>query len=256
MLNDDFLLYNLGLNLYSQTIEQQNSINITNISSFIRGVFDYNGTIYKKTIFEQNLVCIINIRFPIVTSLIEILRLFNNIEHDFVNEIDNITITYINCNALDFLSKIYDNTDSRFRDSYKYNMYIKHIGFDIQIPVYKFLKLSENAIIPTKQRASNCGYDLTFINIHKKIGSKVLILDTCIIVEIPYGYYCEIVSTIEIVNLGYILSNTVQIIDGGYKDTLKICLTKIDDSLPDIILPFKCCQLILRKHIHSIYEII
>ena len=49
------------------------------------------------------------------------------------------------------------------------------------------------------------------------------------------------------------LANSIGIIDPSYQGTLKIVLIKIDDELPDIELPFKCCQLILRKMIH--YEL-
>jgi hypothetical protein len=33
-----------------------------------------------------------------------------------------------------------------------------------------------------------------------------------------------------------------------------ICLTKIDETLPDLVLPFKCCQLIIDKSIHYTAE--
>ena len=79
-------------------------------------------------------------------------------------------------------------------------------------------------------------------------------LDTGIIAESPYGYYTEIVPRSSIIKSGYILSNSVGIIDMGFTGSLKICLTKIDDSLPDLKLPFCCAQLILRKHIHYISE--
>ena len=33
-----------------------------------------------------------------------------------------------------------------------------------------------------------------------------------------------------------------------------ICLTKIDETMPDLILPFRCCQLILDRSLHYIME--
>lgn len=253
MTNNESLMYNLGLNIHLKTLEQQ-CLNITNLTSFIRGIFDTHGEIVKKTIIEQNLICMLNIKFPINKILLDFIKGFNNIEHTFETNSNIITMTYINSNALDFLSKIYDNSDARYRNSDNYNTYIKYIGFNNVIPTCKFFKTSKDAILPSKDRASDSGYDLTAINISKKIGSKTVMLDTGIIVEAPFGYYTEIIPRSSIVKSGYILSNSIGIIDNGFKGSLKICLTKIDDNLPDLTLPFKCCQLIIRRHIHYLYE--
>ena len=56
MTNNESLMYNLGLNIHLKTLEQQ-CLNITNLTSFIRGIFDTHGEIVKKTIIEQNLIC-------------------------------------------------------------------------------------------------------------------------------------------------------------------------------------------------------
>jgi len=47
---------------------------------------------------------------------------------------------------------------------------------------------------------------------------------------------------------GYMFTNSI--IDPSYTSSLKIVLTKIDESLPDLKLPFKCCQIIMEKAIH------
>ena len=47
------------------------------------------------------------------------------------------------------------------------------------------------------------------------------------------------------------LSNSIGIIDQGYKGNLYVALTKIDDEMPDLTLPFKCCQLLIKKQIYS-----
>jgi dUTPase len=49
---------------------------------------------------------------------------------------------------------------------------------------------------------------------------------------------------------GYIFTNSISIIDPSYTSSLKIVLTKIDESLPDLELPFKCCKLLIDKSIH------
>ena len=50
------------------------------------------------------------------------------------------------------------------------------------------------------------------------------------------------------------LTNSIGIIDGTYRGHLMICLTKIDETMPDLILPFRCCQLILDRSLHYIME--
>jgi len=110
-----------------------------------------------------------------------------------------------------------------------------------------FKKHHPNAQIPTKVGEFEVGFDLTVIKLVKTIGKKTCMYDTCISVQAPLGYYTEIVPRSSIVKTGYMLSNSVGIIDPSYRGTLKICLTKIDESLPDLNLPFTKVQLIVRK---------
>lgn len=50
------------------------------------------------------------------------------------------------------------------------------------------------------------------------------------------------------------LANSVGIIDQGYRGNIFIALTKIDENTPDLELPFKCCQMILKKQVYSIIK--
>ena len=43
------------------------------------------------------------------------------------------------------------------------------------------------------------------------------------------------------------LSNSVGVIDPDYTGRIYIALTKVDDSMPDLELPFTRCQLVLRR---------
>ena len=74
--------------------------------------------------------------------------------------------------------------------------------------------------------------------------------DTGLIVAPDFGYYTKIVPRSSIIKYGYILTNSTCIIDPSYRGTLKICLTKVDDSLPNIKLPCKIAQLIIDRSIH------
>ena len=70
-------------------------------------------------------------------------------------------------------------------------------------------------------------------------------------IEIEEGYYTEIVPRSSISKSGYMLANSIGIIDNNYRGNLMIALTKICDYTPEIELPFKCCQLIIRKQISA-----
>jgi len=110
-----------------------------------------------------------------------------------------------------------------------------------------FIIKDSNAEIPTKAHKTDIGYDLTAISVYKKISDKVTLFETGIVVRPPMGYYLEIIPRSSISKTGYILANSIGIIDPDYTGTLKIPLCKIDEKMPDIKLPFKRCQLVLRK---------
>jgi len=92
---------------------------------------------------------------------------------------------------------------------------------------------------------------LTIIKKIKDFNSKTALYDTGIKIEIDEGYYTEIVPRSSISKFGYILANSIGIIDNNYRGNLMIALTKICDDAPDIQLPFKCCQLLIRKQISA-----
>jgi dUTP pyrophosphatase len=105
----------------------------------------------------------------------------------------------------------------------------------------------KNAVLPTKGTPYSIGYDLTAISEYKKLSPLTTLYDTGIKVKPPTGYYVEILPRSSLSKTGYMLSNSVGVIDPDYTGTLLIALTKIDQSMPDLQLPFTKCQLILRK---------
>jgi deoxyuridine 5'-triphosphate nucleotidohydrolase len=115
------------------------------------------------------------------------------------------------------------------------------IGFNLKFP---------DAVRPTK-RIIDVGYDLTIINVYKNISDKITMYDTGVAVDIPIGFYAELVPRSSISKTGYMLSNSIGIIDPGYTGTIKVPLIKLDNSLPDIVLPCRIAQLILKPYIVS-----
>jgi len=116
------------------------------------------------------------------------------------------------------------------------------------LPRVSFLRTDEKAVVPTKADEFAAGYDLTVIKLDKKLTSKTFMFDTGIQVAPPPGYYTEILPRSSIVKTGYMLANSVGVIDSNYRGNLKIVLTKVDPDCPDLQPPFKVCQLVLRKY--------
>ena len=162
--------------------------------------------------------------------------------------INNQVILFNSVNMVDLLGMIYSNYDCPYYNNYIYT-YNNRDGKSI--PSIKVFTDDDSAVIPYKSRYSDAGYDLTIIKEFKKLNSNTVIYDTGIKLEIPNGYYVEIVPRSSISRSGYILANNVGIIDQGYRGNLYIALTKINNDCPDLTLPWKCCQMIVKKQIYS-----
>ena len=115
-----------------------------------------------------------------------------------------------------------------------------------------------NAILPYKTIQSDAGYDISIIRVHKKIGENTIMFDTGLQIKIDPEYYTEIVPRSSIIKTGWMLSNSIGIIDSSYRGNLYIVLTKVDKSITcdlDNLLsqddeecfPFRGFQLIIRK---------
>lgn len=114
------------------------------------------------------------------------------------------------------------------------------------IPTLRVQKRHHAAVLPSKGEPDAAGYDLTAITIHKTVGD-VTYYDTGLSVEPDPGYYTEIVPRSSLSKSGYVLANSVGIIDNGYRGNLLIALLKIEKEKPDLDLSKPICQLILRK---------
>ena len=162
--------------------------------------------------------------------------------------IKNQVILFNSVNMVDLLGMIYSNYDCPYYNNYIYT-YNNRDGKSI--PSIKVFTDDDSAVIPYKSRYSDAGYDLTIIKEFKRLNSNTVIYDTGIKLEIPNGYYVEIVPRSSISRSGYILANNVGIIDQGYRGNLYIALTKMNNDCPDLTLPWKCCQMIVKKQIYS-----
>ncbi len=160
-------------------------------------------------------------------------------------------LEYKNSNMIDFLGQIYVNgtdMDELHINDDIYNFLRNPEGF--QNPLLKIYKADADAIVPSKNNYSDAGLDLTIIKEYKRLNSDTVLYDTGIKLEIPNGYYVEIVPRSSISRSGYILANSIGIIDQGYTGNLYVALRKINKDCEELVLPYKCCQIIMKKQIY------
>lgn len=127
----------------------------------------------------------------------------------------------------------------------------------IPIKFYLDKNALEAGAHPKKNNPTDSGYDLSILSVEKKIDSMTTMYDTGVRVVLPEGYYCEVYPRSSISRLGYMLTNSVGVIDNSYSGCIKIVLTKINPDAPDIgdtfpynpprKFPLRVAQLIVRK---------
>lgn len=121
-----------------------------------------------------------------------------------------------------------------------------------------FLKDSDS-VFPSVANNSDVGLDLVAIKKYKTVRKgfnitsdtynigETILYDTGIVCVPEEGYYTEIVPRSSLSKTGWILSNSVGIVDPDYRGTLLISLTRVDPTAPEIELPFCKAQLIVKQ---------
>jgi len=206
---------------------------------FLQGVFDVCGTIEQST--------------PLASLKCEeaVMNMLSHIDipHSYT---DNDAICFSDTNCIDFLGYLYK--DTTFKPTNQYQKYVDLLYRPwkpkFSLPVCTVFKAHDDAILPSKAKESDAGYDLTIIKEVKKLTGNVTLYDTCIKVAVPHGMYSEVIPRSSLSKSGYMLANSIGIIDRSYTGNILIALAKIDPNSPDIQLPFRCCQLIFRNQIH------
>lgn len=108
----------------------------------------------------------------------------------------------------------------------------------------------DDAVIPSKVRASDVGYDLTIVSKHKAVSANCIMYDTGIKVRVPWGHYAEIVPRSSLSKTGWMLANSVGIIDPSYNGNIYIAVARVNTGVEELPLPFRGFQLVIRKQHH------
>ena len=218
--------------------------------SFLRGFFDGDGTIHNISETHRTPYCSITTNSAEMRkSIIEFTKIPCN------EDMKSGNVSWSGNNALDFLDRLYKN--SKFKLIRKYESYLDISTWmpSVSYSRYyknehcKWSKTRKDAVSPSKERASDSGYDLVLLEKIKTVG-KVEFYDTGIKVKPNFGYYFQVVPRSSISKTGYMLANSIGIIDRTYLGNIIVALTKIDESAPDLVLPMRLVQMIPTPIIH------
>lgn len=217
--------------------------------AFLRGFFDGDGCIRAPSIRKKSPECKI-------TTYSEGMR------KDIINfspikpRERGCDLEWYGVNALDFMFKLYDNATIYLER--KYNLYrqwctwipiLRGHGNSGKESCFWWAKTHPDAVPPTKRRASDVGYDLTLIEKHS-VNGNIEIYRTGIKVTPDYGWYFMLAPRSSIIKTGYMLANSVGIIDRGYTGEILVPLIKCDTNAPELKLPSRVVQLIPVPIIH------
>ncbi len=140
---------------------------------------------------------------------------------------------------------LYD-CETEERSELYFEKFLKFIaGSSWERTFFKY-SLEEGALPPFKKRISDSGFDLHLIKLLKKEGN-LYFFDTGVRVSPPRGYYFDLVPRSSIFKSGFILANSVGIIDMTYRGTIKVPLIKVNPDAKEPQLPWRAVQLIPRR---------
>jgi dUTP pyrophosphatase len=214
--------------------------NEINRNIFLRGFFDSNGSI--------------NIHAHIISiySIFEEIIKYIPTAYSY----DDKLILIKGCNSIEFLDILYKN--ATYYNQVNYDKYLQmfNSGLKETTKQFTYYKTIQDAISPYKARITDSGFDLHII---KKISQKgnLYMYDTGIIVQPTPGIYFDLVPRSSIIKKGYMLANSIGIIDQSFIGSIKVALIKIDSNAEELELPLKIVQIIPRQVIQmNVIELI
>jgi deoxyuridine 5'-triphosphate nucleotidohydrolase len=217
----------------------------------MRGYFDGHGKVTDPKDMKPFPTCSLGI-YTYASKLIA-----NYSEIPWITDTDTKgmlpIVLFKDTNCIDFLGKLYG---CGLKLPSNYDLYIEWLTWKPTIDLVTTLpeclvfRTNKLAVPPTKAKESDVGYDLSIISVEKTMLSNVTLYDTGLKIHVQHGMYAEVVPRSSLSKSGYMLANSIGIIDRGYNGNILIALTKIDPDAPNLVLPFRCCQLIFRQQIH------
>ena len=149
--------------------------------------------------------------------------------------------SFVNSQALD---KIYD---LKLNDQKEIQQIIGNVYS------FQYILNDENAVAPVKAHGSDSGFDMTIIKAVKSFGN-VTLYTTGVKVQPGTGFYFDLVPRSSISKLGYMMANSIGIIDQSYTGEIMVALIKMDHNAEELKLPCKIAQLVPRPWMNVIGE--
>lgn len=224
--------------------------------AFIRGYFDGDGSIGSIEASMRRS------RFPsprasIASNSAEMLGDIKRvIGSGFVS---GAAIAWSGSDALDFLAQIYDDAEiylvrkrDRYLDWANWTPGLGGSGSTGELDGFIWCKSRKDAVPPQKARASDSGYDLVLLERVKEFGG-IELFDTGIKVRPPFGYYFDLIPRGSIIKSGYMLANSVGVIDQAYTGSILVPLIRLAEGggMPGPLkLPNRLVQIVPRKIVH------
>jgi len=217
---------------------------------YFRGFFEQYGNISRITSINNVLTC--EIMNKNKKNIIKNIKDFFKLKTTFFDK-ENGYICYSGSQALNFLFRLYNDSDARLRKEEYFRIFLIWINFKssfFHLPKCKIIKTSPLSIIPKRINFTDIGYDIHIVKKICSIDNNTSIYDTGLIILPDINYFAKIVCKTSLIENGYIL-NSCPVIEHDENDTsLKIYLTKINDSISDLKLPFSFGKLILETQIY------
>ena len=122
-------------------------------------------------------------------------------------------------------------------------------------PIFNVKLNHPNAVFPTKAHSTDVGFDVSIVAKDTDLSKVVALYDTGISItpsddsydNTEFDFYIEVVPRSSLAKSGYMLANSIGIIDPEYQGNVKVALVKIDPNAPELTLPFTAVQLIVRR---------
>lgn len=210
--------------------------------SFICGFFDGSGVLTDDNLHPTLTFC-----GPSTHILSQIALLLD--KHYTAGE-----LSVSGYKALDVCGKMYK--DVSIKNPFKYNVYINILNKEVlpdssNLIRFKYKKLSNDAIEPTKNRVTDSGYDLHAVEITYDKDIDLYKANTKIAIEPIRGWYFDLVGRSSLPKTGFMFVGGVGIIDRSYTGPVIMLLKKIRGSAEIPELPFKLGQIIPRRIMHA-----
>lgn len=101
----------------------------------------------------------------------------------------------------------------------------------------KFKKLDERAVAPARAHSTDAGFDLVATDITTEInecGQLILVYHTGLAIEIPKGYYGQLMPRSSVSKKSLMLTNSAGVIDFGYRGEIMGKFRSTTDVVPAV----------------------